>query len=241
MGTATKIIQHEDLIVVDGLQGIVVVHPTEQTILEYEEMRYRYEQFKAEIVRDTVLQAAGVLSLKAGGPPVRPPQPDGVMEAAWGRPKWQTSQGDDRYRRSVYTFQKRTAPFAMFNTFDAPSGEACVARRNASNTALQALTLLNDVMFTEAAQAMGKMLTDLDGNDADRIRYGFRRMLTRNPTAEELDQLATFVAKQRKRLMNDEIDAEKIAGSNGINLTEQAVWVTLARALFSLDESVTRN
>lgn len=112
----------------------------------------------AEVLRDTYLQASGKLSDKIGGPPVRPPQPPGITEVTFGSPKWNASQGDDRYRRSIYTFIKRTAPFAMFSTFDAPSGEACIAQRTRSNSPLQALTLLNDVMLLELARGLGEQL-----------------------------------------------------------------------------------
>src|SRR5262249_15914160 len=104
----------------------------------------------AELIRDSLLRASGLLSEKVGGPSVFPPQPaSATPEGTYGKLSWTPSQGEDRYRRGLYTFSKRTAPFAMFTTFDGPSGEACVARRDVSNTPLQALTLLNDVVFTE--------------------------------------------------------------------------------------------
>ncbi len=111
------------------------------------------------------LKASGLLSPKIGGPSVFPPQPASVTsEGAYGALRWEPSPGEDRYRRGLYTFSKRTAPFAMFTTFDAPSGEACVARREVSNTPLQALTLLNDTVFVEAAQAFGRQLAALPGS-----------------------------------------------------------------------------
>jgi len=158
--------------------------------------RFRRE---GEVIRDATLKAAGLLSLKAGGPPVKPPQPDGVTETAYGSPRWEASPGDDRHRRSVYTFQKRTAPFALFNTFDAPSGEACVVRRDVSNTALQALTVLNDVTFLEAASALGTELSSLKSSDADRLQLAFRRILTRPPTEQEQTALQRFLDQQRAR------------------------------------------
>src|SRR5205085_171776 len=98
---------------------------------------------------------------RLGGPSVFPPQPSGVTsEGTYGALPWTVSAGPERYRRGLYTFSKRTAPYAMFNTFDGPSGEACVARREVSNTPLQALTLLNDAVFVEAAQALGRTLAE---------------------------------------------------------------------------------
>jgi hypothetical protein len=113
-------------------------------------------RLEAEQIRDSLLRASGLLSSKMGGPGVFPPQPPGVTtEGTYGRLDWKASEGEDRYRRGLYTFSKRTAPYAMFGTFDGPSGEACVARREVSNTPLQALTMLNDAVLAEAAQALG--------------------------------------------------------------------------------------
>ena len=123
-------------------------------------------RLEAELIRDSALKASGLLSKKIGGPSVFPPQPASVTtEGAYGQLAWKTSEGEDRYRRSLYTFTKRTAPFALFNTFDAPSGEACIARREVSDSPLQALSLLNDTVFVEAAQAMGRRLAESNKND----------------------------------------------------------------------------
>ena len=195
----------------------------------------------AELIRDATLQAAGSLVPKMGGPPVRPPQPAGVTEAAYGSPKWEASDGEDRYRRSIYIYIKRTAPFAMLQTFDAPSGEACVGRRDVSNTALQALTLLNDVLFVEAAQALGQSLADDDSGDESRIRTAFRRVLTRPPRDDESEVLLQFVHNQRQRIADGQLDAPALSGLDTDRAREAAVWTTLARALFGLDEAITRN
>ena len=113
-----------------------------------------------------------------------PPQPPSITtEAAYGQLAWNVSDGEDRYRRGMYTFAKRTAPYAMFNTFDAPSGETCLVRREVSNTPLQALALQNDVLAVEVAQALGRLLAD-DARDLDdRLVSLFRRCLTRPPSA----------------------------------------------------------
>jgi hypothetical protein len=195
----------------------------------------------AETIRDATLQAAGLLVPKMGGPPVRPPQPDGITEAAYGSPKWNPSEGEDRYRRSIYTYIKRTAPFAMFQTFDAPSGEACVGRRDVSNTALQALTLVNDITFIEAAQALGAVVAAEPAADAQRVRAAFRRVLTRQPEPAEVNRLLQFVQTQRKRVATGQIDAQIMSGLDSDRAAEAAVWTSLARALFALDEAITRN
>jgi len=203
-------------------------------------------RFDAEIVRDSIVQSAGVLSKKRGGPPVRPLQPPGITEVAFGSPQWDVSSGEDRYRRSVYTFIKRTAPFAMITTFDGPSGEACVARRTRSNTPLQALTLLNDPMLIDLARASGGNLMRLDSrSDTDRITHLFRQLLTRSPDDEELSMLTEFVDRHREHFtehpqLATEIIADSPISSDCSGLAEQATWTALSRVLFALDEVVMR-
>ena len=194
----------------------------------------------AEVLRDSMLAAAGLLSEKMYGPPVRPPQPSGVTEVAWGKPKWQASEGEDRRRRSIYTYVKRTAPFAMVATFDGPSGERCVARRDRSNTPLQALTLLNDVQVVEASRALGGVIASTPGSDEERVVAAFRRVLTRPPSETEQSRMLKFVGSQRRRLENGDLDPLAIVGDGAEDPEKTAIWTSLARALFNLDEAVTR-
>ena len=176
----------------------------------------------AELLRDGTLSAAGLLSAKMGGPGVYPPQPASVTsEGTYGRIEWKPSEGEDRYRRSLYTFIKRTAPFAMATTFDAPTGESCIARRDVSNSPLQALTLLNDEMFMEAARALGAKTMAAAKDDATRIAYALRRCVTRPPAADELATMQAFVAAQRARKVAD-----------------KDIWTSVARAALNLDESI---
>ena len=196
----------------------------------------------AELVRDSALMISGLFSPKVGGPSVFPAQPPGVSsEGAYGGLAWNVSAGPDRYRRGLYTFAKRTAPYAMFNTFDSPSGEACVARREVSNTPLQALTLMNDTVYWEAAQALGTMLAARPGSLDERIGYLFRRALVRPPAANELERLTGFFQTQHERLAKQELDAAKIAGSGDRDALERAAWTLLARAILNLDETITKN
>lgn len=201
--------------------------------------RFRLE---AELIRDAVLQSCGLLTVKLGGPSVYPPQPPGITsEGAYGALAWNASPGEDRYRRSLYTFMKRTAPFAMFATFDAPSGESCVARREVSNTPLQALTLLNDAMFMEAAQALGTSAATLPGELEDRAAWIFRRVLTRPPQAQERTLLLEYFHAQHQRLEAKQLDAAKIAGrGDESDVLVRAAWTLTARALLNLDETITR-
>jgi len=199
--------------------------------------RFPRTRLDAEMIRDGTLRAAGLLSPKMGGAPVRPPQPEGVSEVAYGSPKWNASAGEDRYRRSLYTFVKRTAPFALYNTFDAPTGESCLPRRDISNTPLQALSLLNDVVFVEAAQALGTMLAATPGDDDAKINAAYRRVLARTARADELPALREFVKAQRARFASGQLDAKAFANSDA----ETAAWAALARAIFNLDEAVTKS
>jgi hypothetical protein len=198
-------------------------------------------RLEAEQIRDATLFAAGLLSLKVGGPSVYPPQVEGVSEVAYGSPKWSASAGEDRFRRGLYTFAKRTAPFAMATTFDAPSGEACLARRDSSNTPLQALTLLNDVVFVEAARALGKMLAEDSGSVEERITKLYRRCITRRPSSDEIEMIERFLEIQRARLKAGELDPAKLAGGAGDNNVERAAWTAVARAIFNLDETITKS
>jgi hypothetical protein len=193
------------------------------------------------MVRDAVLCASGLLSERIGGPSVFPPQPPGVTtEGTYGGLAWNVSSGADRYRRGLYTFTKRTAPYAMFTTFDAPSGEVCVARREVSNSPLQALTLLNDPVFEQGAQALGRMMAETPGTVEDRLRRLFRQCLTRPPQADELAMLVRYYERQKARLECKELDATAIAGPGPGEALEHAAWALVARAILNLDEAVTK-
>ncbi len=198
-------------------------------------------RLEAEIIRDGALRVSGLLSPRMGGPGVYPPQPVGVTDSNYGGGAWTASEGEDRHRRSLYTFTKRTAPFAMFNSFDAPTGESCIARRDVSNTPLQALTLLNDVLFVEVSQTLGRQLAADAGDDASRIRQAFRRCLTRPPEASEVALLRRFLETQRQRFASRELDPVPVAGEGGGNPAERAAWTSLARAILNTDEMITKD
>jgi hypothetical protein len=140
----------------------------------------------AEIIRDVALTASGLLSPKIGGPPVRPPIPDGIMNVGQSQRKWNASTGEDRYRRAVYTFMYRVTPPPSLNVFDAPDGLSSCTRRIRSNTPLQALTLLNDPAFVEFAQAMEKRIQE------EGLETCFERCTSRKPTDEELALLKSL-------------------------------------------------
>ncbi len=202
--------------------------------------RFPRTRLEAEVLRDSILRSSGLLSDRMGGPGVYPPQPEGITEVTFGQPKWPASQGEDRHRRSVYTFLKRTAPFAFYNTFDAPSGEACVARREQSNTPLQALTIMNDVLLVESSQALGRLASEFPGNPEQRLQFLFQRCLVRHPQPEELQELLAYFQRQLRRFETGELDPTKVGGVGPGNPAERAAWTALARVLLNLDESVTK-
>ena len=197
-------------------------------------------RLEAEQIRDGLLRAAGLLSEKMYGPGVRPPQPAGVTETAYGGGVWEPSPGEDRHRRSLYTFQKRTAPFAFVTTFDGPSGDSCLARRDVSNSALQALTLMNDPMFVEVARALGAAALSGPGDDAARLDDLGRRVLSRPFAAGERGALLGFLRVQRERLAAGELDATKLGGEGGGDPIDRAAWMLVARAVMNLDETVVK-
>jgi hypothetical protein len=194
---------------------------------------------EAETVRDLALGASGLLSTTLGGAGVFPPQPAGVTELAYGGGGgWPTSQGADRFRRGLYTHSKRTSPYAAFGTFDAPSGETCLVRRERSNTPLQALTLLNDGVFVETSQALARRAMLVASETPDRARLMFRLCLTREPSNAELHDLTAFFESQRSRLASDSASAAAIAG--GEPSADLAAWTLVARAITNLDEFISK-
>lgn len=204
-------------------------------------------RLEAELIRDSELKAAGLLTETIGGPSVFPPQPASVTtEGTYGGLSWNVSSGPDRYRRGLYTFTKRTAPFAMLSTFDAPSGEACVARREVSNTPLQALTLLNDAMFVEIAKGLARDVVSRGaGTPEETARALFRRCLTRPPARDELAALLAFRRKALERFDRDPQAAQALVkGNNQFQGRQEraalAAWTAVARGLLNLDETITK-
>lgn len=207
---------------------------------------------EAEIIRDVALAASGLLVPEIGGPSVRPPQPEGLAQLGYANSvKWQTSQGDDRYRRGLYTFFQRTVPYPMLMTFDAPDSTVTCTRRERSNTPLQALTLWNDPVFFECCQAMGRRIVEEAPNKADaqqqlraRLNYAVQLCLNRSASQQELDILQQLYQEQRDLYENHPQDAEAFVGPRQrpeqVSLPELAAWVMIGRTLMNLDEFITR-
>ena len=200
--------------------------------------RFPRQRLDAEVVRDAMLRSSGLLSDKMFGPGVFPPQPASVAELAYGDSAWTPSEGEDRFRRSLYTFRKRTAPFAAFAVFDAPTGELCVARRERSNTPLQALTLLNDEMYLEMARALARASIQ-QRTPREVANELFRRVLIRPPNEGELNKMLAYQSAQCSRCRAGELNSVAIAGSPQAT-PDQAAWVMLSRAIMNLDEAITK-
>lgn len=205
--------------------------------------RFRLE---AESVRDVALAASGLLSGKIGGPSVFPDQPEGVWDNPYSEDKWTLSAGEDRYRRSLYTFIRRTAPHPMLATFDAPSREHCTVRRVRTNTPLQALITLNDPAFFAAARALARRVLTEAGSTAEaRADHAFRLCTSRRPTAPERARLLAFHAQQLARFRREPSAAQQVLGGEDAGLpggarAERAAWTMLANVVLNLDETLVK-
>jgi cytochrome c556 len=198
----------------------------------------------AEGVRDLTLAASGLLSAKIGGPSVYPPMPATIYDTVFvegGFQAWPTSQGEDRYRRGLYTFYKRTGPYPSLVAFDAPERQVCTLERSRSNTPLQALTTLNDEVFVEAAGAMAKRLVASGTAVRDRIDYGFRLVAARHPREKEMNSLLSLFEKAASRYRADQAAAVKLVrASHAGDDVQLAPWIVVSNVLLNLDETVTK-
>lgn len=205
----------------------------------------------AEVVRDVVLAVSGLLTDKTGGPSVYPPVPKNVLEFNYVQIAWPESTGPDRYRRSLYTFRRRSMPDPALGNFDSPSGDISCARRLRSNTPLAALTGLNEPIFVEAARGLAlRALEEGGADDGARVERAFFLCTARRPTDEEKRELLAFLADQRKRLADGWLDAREIATGkpdtlpklpDGTTPQDAAAWTLVSRVLLNLDETVTKN
>jgi hypothetical protein len=191
---------------------LAVVDPNNRLLARQARLR-----LDAEIVRDSALAVSGLLVPEIGGPPVFPPQPDGVMSLGQVKRDWKPSTGAQRYRRALYTHIWRATPHPALSVFDAADGFSTCTRRIRSNTPLQALTLLNDQQFYEFAQALAHRIEEFPGENDDKIAAAFQLALGRNPNDLEKRRLGSLLADEGEDR-----------------------WLTLARVLLNLDEMVTR-
>ncbi len=207
----------------------------------------------AEIIRDQALSIAGLLTPKIGGPSVRPYQPAGIYEgivvgADYPSTKWIEDKGEDLYRRSLYTFWKRTVPHPAMLTFDSPDREFCSARRSRTNTPLQTLVLWNETGYLEASRKLGeRMLKEGGANDASRTAYAFQLATGRAPTENETRVLVRSLAKLRTDFTARPDDAAKVikVGASvpdpALSAVELAAAAGVANMILTLDETITKN
>jgi hypothetical protein len=199
----------------------------------------------AESIRDQALFAAGLLSAKMHGPPVRPPQPSSGVNAAFGGGiDWQTSEGEDRYRRALYTNWRRSNPYPSMATFDAPNREVCTVRRARTNTPLQALVTLNDPVYVEASQGLARRMARAGATLSEKLSQGFRLVLARPPHGEELERLLKLFEDARKRLAAEPDRGQKLAtvplgpAPEGVDPAELAALTVVGNVLLNLDETL---
>ena len=204
----------------------------------------------AEAVRDAALAVSGLLAGEIGGPSVKPYQPAGLWEelaGGAGEGKYVQDKGPNLYRRSVYVYRKRTVPHPELSTFDAPSREVCQVKRSRTNTPLQALQLLNDVTYVEAARHLARrMLTEGGGTTADRIAFGFRLVTARRPTADELAVLTRGLDRYRKSFAGDPQAATRFIHNGdspvdaALDPAELAAYQAVATVILNSDETIMR-
>ncbi|HMF13353.1 MAG TPA: DUF1553 domain-containing protein, partial [Gemmataceae bacterium] len=203
-----------------------------------------------EIVRDIALSASGLIDPKVGGPSIFSPAPAFLFlpPASYGPFTWEQAAGNDRYRRALYTFRRRSTPFPMLTTFDCPNGDFSCVRRNRSNTPLQALTTLNETVLVEAARGLAaRVLREGGKTDDDRLSYAFRLCVSRQPSSEEKAELTSLLERQRKRVADGSLNPMEVATGRkdgtppvGVKPDELAAYTIVSRVLLNLDETITK-
>jgi hypothetical protein len=189
-------------------------------------------RLSAETVRDQSLAVSGLLTYKVGGPSVFPPQPAGIWKSAYSNLRWEDATDENRTRRGLYTYLKRTSPHPAMTAFDAGSGEICQIRRIRTNTPLQSLVTLNDPAYLEAAGALAAHMTTAGSSLSEQITHGFRRVLIRKPRATEILRLTKLYHS-----LKDELYREDFLASAGLKIGDPAL-VAVASVILNLDETL---
>jgi hypothetical protein len=206
-----------------------------------------YFRLEAETIRDEALAVSGLLSRKMYGPSVMPYQPPGLWKSTYSDDRWLTSPGEDRFRRGIYTFLKRTTPYPSMVTFDGTSRETCTLRRSRTNTPLQALVTLNDPVFVECAQALARRMAGCgDASPEAQIAFGLRAALLREPRPEEVPVLARLYQQRLEAARQDPQAAEKLASDPlgplppGADAARLAALTSVANVILNMDEFLTK-
>jgi hypothetical protein len=209
--------------------------------------RFRVE---GEIVRDIALAASGQLNPKIGGPSIYSPIPESLLALSYAPLTWNAETGENRYRRALYTFRRRSLPYPVLQNFDTPNADFSCVRRQRSNTPLQALTTLNEMIFMESARALArKTLAAAGPGDVERVTFAFRSCVSRPPTEAECRALVELLNKSRQRIAEGWTNPREIAtGANdlpsklpdGTTPAQLAAYTVVARVLLNLDETITK-
>lgn len=205
-------------------------------------------RLQGEFIRDQALAVSGLLVDEVGGPGVKPYQPVNIWNEVSlnGGLRYPQDKGENLYRKSMYTYWKRSAPMPNMMIFDAPSREKCVVQRARTNTPLQALVTLNDPQFVEAARAFAQRLIQAESSDAKRIDLAYRLATARSPDQHEVSLLATMLIDQRRRFAADTENAKRFLSvgdlkrDQSIDAVEHAAWTVIAQMILNLDETLTR-
>lgn len=199
------------------------------------------------MLRDNALAVAGILNEKIGGPSVFPYQPEGVWNSPYNGDRWKTDKNGNQFRRGLYTFWRRTAPYASFAAFDAPSREVMCERRARSNTPVQALVTLNDPAFLAAAYGLARrVMAQANDTPEERITFAFRCCLAREPSPNELRPLLRLYEESVSKFVGNPEAAEHLvqvglgqAAAPG-KAAELAAWTVISNVLLNLDETLTK-
>ena len=197
----------------------------------------------AELIRDAALRVSGLLDTRIGGRSIRPAQPEWVSKLTYGKSAWQESQGRDRYRRGLYVLFKRSAPYPQMLNFDAPDSSISVCRRERSNTALQALNLLNDPVFMECARSLAiRILQEAPSSWEGRLDHAYRLCLGRLPSSQERERFRQFFTRQKEILDGEPESVQQLTAGTVLEFQplQVATWVAAGRAILNLDEFITR-
>ncbi len=205
---------------------------------------------EGEVVRDIALASSGLLNPQLGGPSVFPPVPASLLTLSYAPITWPEETGPNRYRRAMYTYRRRSMPYPALQNFDTPNADFSCVRRQRSNTPLQALTTLNEVVFVECAQSLAMQMAREGGStDDDRINYAFRRCVSRLPTDEELTELKQLMQKQEERFAEGWANPWQVATGKdeppgelppGVTPVKLAGYAVVSRVILNLDETITK-
>jgi len=213
--------------------------------------RFPRQRLEAEAIRDAALSIGGLLNAQLGGPSVFPYQPPGLWEqvAFEGTRTWEQnlSKGTDNYRRGLYTYWRRSVPYASFVTFDATTRETCAVKRPRTNTPLQALVLMDDPVYVEAARSLGQRIMQKGGSTvAERVKYAFRVCLGRNPSETELGRITQAFEAELEHFLKHRADANQLVHvgatppPTNVDVIELAAWTMIGQVLLNLDEAITK-